>query len=326
MICTMFNLRGVDLNLLPVFEAAYEERSLSRAADRLALTQPAVSHAMNRLRALFRDELFIRRSRGVQPTPVADQVYARLRGALASVREAVVETRGFDPATSERRFFVSIPHPLGPMMAVRLRERLARAAPRVGVAFSTRSRPIDQDRGLREGRLDAAIDWLVPVGGTMRERVVFDDGLAIMARSGHPALRYRSREQVVRNAEFVSLRTRVEGEHPVPALREWQRLPIRVALEVSEFVEVLMVAGGSDLLALVPFSMERVARGPFALRPVAAMGRVAPIAVKMIWHPARDRDPAHAFLRRELAIAVTDVARGKEGKPRRIGREGQPIG
>ena len=105
MICTMLNLRSVDLNLLPVFEAAYEERSLSRAAERLAMTQPAVSHAMNRLRSLFKDELFVRQSRGVLPTPVADLVYANLRDALVSVRTAVAETRGFDPRTSQRQFF-----------------------------------------------------------------------------------------------------------------------------------------------------------------------------------------------------------------------------
>ncbi len=68
----MVNLRGVDLNLLPVFEAVYEQGSLSRAAERLAMTQPAVSHAMTRLRGTFKDELFIRRSRGVMPTPVAE--------------------------------------------------------------------------------------------------------------------------------------------------------------------------------------------------------------------------------------------------------------
>ena len=73
----MVNLRSVDLNLLPVFEAAYEERSLSRAAQKLAMTQPAVSHAMTRLRHLFNDELFIRQSRGVTPTPIAKLVYER---------------------------------------------------------------------------------------------------------------------------------------------------------------------------------------------------------------------------------------------------------
>src|SRR5262245_10537736 len=133
----MLNLRSVDLNLLPVFEAAYEERSLSRAAARLAMTQPAVSHALSRLRAVFEDELFIRQARGVAPTPVADQIYGKLRGALSSVREAVTESRGFDPATSRRSFFVAIPHPLGPLIAVDLRQRLTRAAPGLRVEFST---------------------------------------------------------------------------------------------------------------------------------------------------------------------------------------------
>ena len=80
------NLRGVDLNLLPVFEAVFEERSLSRAAVRLAMTQSAVSHALSRLRTVFRDELFVREARGVLPTSVAESVYARVRGALGSVR------------------------------------------------------------------------------------------------------------------------------------------------------------------------------------------------------------------------------------------------
>src|SRR5262245_12296065 len=113
----MLNLRSVDLNLLPVFEAAYEEKSLSKAATRLAMTQPAVSHALARLRVAFRDELFVRHSRGVTPTPAADLIYARLGDALGQVRAAVVESRGFEPTTSERRFTIAIPHPLGPMLA-----------------------------------------------------------------------------------------------------------------------------------------------------------------------------------------------------------------
>src|SRR5215470_3887851 len=150
-IFAMLNLRGVDLNLLPVFEAAYEERSLSRAAARLAMTQPAVSHSLTRLRALFKDELFIRQSRGVLPTPVADMVYTRLHGALGAVREAVTETRGFDPRTSNREFFVTIPHPVGPLIGVRLRERLTRLAPHVQVEFSTRSRPSSWSAGCARG-------------------------------------------------------------------------------------------------------------------------------------------------------------------------------
>src|SRR3954466_13442869 len=156
------NLRSIDLNLLPVFEAAYEERSLSRAAVRLALTQPAVSHALARLRSTFRAELFIRHSRGVSPTAAADAIYARLTGALGTVREAVTEWRGFDPRKSARRFFITIPHPLGPLIALGLRERFAKAALHVAVTFSTRSLPVDLERGLHDGRVDAAVDWHPP--------------------------------------------------------------------------------------------------------------------------------------------------------------------
>src|SRR4029453_2413557 len=104
------------------------------AANRLAMTQSAVSHALSRLRTVFRDELFVRQPRGVVPTPVADLIYSKLRGALGSVRQSVAERRGFDPKTSERSFFIGMSHPLGPMIAVRVLERLARAAPRVEVA------------------------------------------------------------------------------------------------------------------------------------------------------------------------------------------------
>jgi len=121
----MLNLRGIDLNLLPVFEAAYEEPTLSRAAERLAMTQSAVSHALTRLRDVFNDELFVRSGRGVVRTPTADTIYARLHGALSTVREFVSETRGFHPKTSTRSFFISVSHPLGPLMAVHLREQLA---------------------------------------------------------------------------------------------------------------------------------------------------------------------------------------------------------
>ncbi len=305
----MLNLRSVDLNLLPVFEAAYTERSLSRAAERLAMSQSAVSHALTRLRALFHDELFVRQSRGVLPTPVADLIYSKLRAALTLVREAVTEMRGFDPKTSEREFFVAIPHPLGPMMGVRLRERLARSAPGIRVAFSTRSRPIDLERGLREGRIDAAVDWLVPTGERMREDVLFNDGLVAMARHGHPALRKRATAKAVKDGEFVKLRSRVEGEHPLPGLRAWQRLELKVALEVSEIIEIFMVASQSDLFGLIPLSMQKIAHHTFGLRAIGWSPKAPPVSIKLIWHPSREHDLAHAFLRKQIALAASEVVR-----------------
>ena len=303
----MFNLHGIDLNLLPVFEAAYEERSVSRAAARLAMTQSAVSHALSRLRSVFRDELFVRQSRGLFPTPAADLMYAKLRGALGSVRESVTETRGFDPKTSGRKLFVAISHPLGPMIAVRLHERLAQAAPAVEVTFTTRSRPIELERGMREGRVDAAVDWLVPERGQFNEVTLFEDAVVAVARSGHPALRRTRSISELKKGAFVSLRPRVEGEHPVAGIREWQRLELNFVLEVSELLEVFMVAGQSDLFGLIPRSMLKFAHAVFGLRPLRAGPKIVSVPIKLVWHASREADPAHAFLRKQIALACRDV-------------------
>lgn len=303
----MFNIRSVDLNLVPVFVAVYEERSLSRAAVRLAMTQSAVSHATSRLRLVLRDELFVRHSRGVVPTPAADAIYSRLRDALGSVREAVTEMRGFNARTSARKFFLSIAHPLGPMIVLRLQERLATVAPNISVAASTRSRPIDLGRALREGRIDAAIDWLDPPDEPLKTTVLFEDAVIAVAREGHPALRRPASMQVLREGAFVTLRPRVEGEHPVAALRVWQRLNLHVALEVSEILEVFMVASLSDLFGLIPSSMEMVARRALGLRALRVSLKPTAVPIKLIWHASRDADPAHAFLRKELGTIAEKI-------------------
>jgi len=303
----MFNIRSVDLNLLPVFEAVYEEQSLSRAAVRLAMTQSAVSHAVTRLRAVFSDELFVRRSRGVVPTPTAEAIYAKLHDALGSMREAVAERRGFVARTSERKFFLAITHPLGPMIVLRLLERLATAAPKISLSASTRSRPIELDRALRDGRIDAAIDWIEPQGDQFKSTVLFEDVMVAVAREGHPALRRPASMKTLREGSFVALRPRVEGEHPVAGLREWQRLNLHVALEVSEILEVFMVTSQSDLFGLIPRSMERIARSALGLRPLGIGPKSASVPIKLIWHAHRDGDPGQVFLRKELGAAARKI-------------------
>jgi DNA-binding transcriptional LysR family regulator len=303
----VLNLRSVDLNLLPVFEAAYEERSLSRAAERLAMTQPAVSHALTRLRALFKDELFVRQSRGVMPTPAADAIYARLHTALGSVRETVNDARGFDPATSARRFFVTIPHPAGPLMALRLQAHLEASAPNVSIAFSTRSRPIELERGLREGRIDAAVDWLSLRGTQFQETVLFEEDIVAVARDRHPALRKSASLRTLQDGGFVVLRPRVEGESQQAGIRAWERLDLNVVLEVSEFLEVLMVASRSDLFGIIPRSLARIGRETFGVRVLPATPKTPAVAVKLLWNARRTSDPAHAYLRQALAEAAREV-------------------
>lgn len=302
-----FNLRSVDLNLLPIFEAAYEERGLSRAAERLAMTQPAMSHALTRLRHVFRDDLFVRRGRGVVPTPVADALYQRLHGALDTVRTTVSGTRGFDPSSSVRRFSVAIPHPLGPLIAQRLLDRFARLAPRLSLDFNTRSLPIELDRQLIDGTVDAVIDWVERTDSRLRTQWLFDDRLVAMAHRRHPlsgqALTLRS----LRDCKVVSLRARLQGELRPAGIREWAQRIGQPVLEVSELLEVLLVVSASDMVGLFPESFAKLARRHFDVEPLQLRPAAAAVPVRMVWHERRDADPGHQFLRQQLAAATARV-------------------
>ena len=303
----MINLRSVDLNLLPIFEVVYEERNLSSAALRLAMSQPAVSNAVSRLRTVFNDELFVSHGRGVSLTPTADAIYAKLHGALGTVRDSVSGVRGFDAKTSERSFFISVPHPLGPMIAADLRARLAVAAPGVKVAFSTRSRPVEQEQALLDGRFDAAVDWLAPGRSRFNEEVLFEDALVAVARQGHPAIRKTRTQKDLSALEFVALRRRIEGESPVPAIQDWTRLKMNRALDVSEFLEVLMVASQSDLVGVIPASMLKLAREAFQLRPLPVVVTAKTIPIKLFWTTHKTADAAQVFIRKHIALAARAV-------------------
>lgn len=316
----MINLRSVDLNLLPVFEAVYEERNLTNAAHRLAMSQPAVSNAVARLREVFNDELFVRHGRGVFRTPTSDAVYAKLHGALSTVRDSVSVTRGFDPKSSTRSFFISIAHPLGPMMAVRLRERLAVAAPGLRVSFSTRSRPVELAQALQEGRFDAAVDWLVPGRGRFDELALFEDAIVAVARQDHPAIKKVRTEKELDLLEFVTLRPRLDGESPVPGIQDWLRLKLSVVLEVSEYLEVLMIASQSDLVGLIPRSMLKLARETFHLRGLAVEVTANTIPIKLVWAASGASDPAQVFIRQQIGLALRAVT----GRGRAAGGDLKP--
>jgi DNA-binding transcriptional LysR family regulator len=303
------NLRSIDLNLLPIFEATYEERSLSKAALRLAMTQPAVSHALSRLRVAFRDPLFVRHSRGVTPTPVADAIHARLGEALGLVRAAVDESRGFDPKTSKRHFVLAIPHPLGPMLALAILKRLQKAAPGITVAFSTRSRPVELERRLWEGRFDLSVDWLPPEREGLAHEALADDELVLVGRRGHPAIRSPGTFRALTDKwQLVILRPRVAWEEQSSEFATtWERLRPHVALQVSEYLEVLAVANQSDLLGLVPATLAQAASHVIAIARIPVKAPSPRFALRMIWRTRQGADAAHAFMREQVRAAVKDV-------------------
>jgi len=301
----VLNLRSIDLNLLPVFEAIHEERNLSRAAERLGMSQSAVSHALTRLRDLLRDDLFVRLPQGVQPTPLAELVYLRVRESLAGVRDLLGETRMFDPATSTRRFFVAIPHPMGPLLAGQMCRQMALTAPDIRVEFSTRSLPVGLPRKLEDGRVDIAVDWLVPAGEGFHAKKLYDDHMLLLARHGHPALQAKSLNEVIETCKFVVMRNRIPGSdvQTLPAAQN----NVHDYLIMSEQLEVLLTASRTDYIGVTLRSLLKLAEESFSLEALPLSPPAPDVPIYLIWHHNRHSDPAHIYLREQLVIAVQQL-------------------
>ena len=294
----MFNLRSLDLNLLTVFEAIYELGNVSKAADQLALSQPATSHALSRLRQACGDELFVRGHKALSPTPTAKTMYPVIKQALEALRTSLAEATGFDPATSRRHVRLCIPHPMGPFYTLSLRKAVAAVAPGIVATFDTTSRPVDLEDSLRDGIVDVAIDWLPVELDPFVNRKLFDDRMILIARRNHPRVGARVTIESLRKEQFIGLHRRREVEHLPQALRELHlQFREHEAVQVSELLEIPTIVASTDLLGLMPSSLV-----PFMEKRLGLRGLVIPLElpampIYMIWHETRRNDAAHRWLR-----------------------------
>ena len=300
----MFNLRSLDLNLLTVFEAIYEVGTVSSAADRLALSQSATSHALSRLREVCKDELFVRARLGLSPTPVAQAMYPAIKQALEALRISLAEASGFDPDRSQRQFRISIPHPMGPFYALALRAAAAAVAPSIVLTFDTVSRPVDLEDNLRDGIVDMAIDWLPVALDPFVNRKLFDDQVVLLARSDHPSAHLGLTIEDLRKAEFVTLHRRREIGHAPQALEDVSNLIIHEAVRVSELLEIPTVVASTDLLGIFLSSMGPLMKRRLGLQVLPIPLELPPMPIYMIWHETRRHDTAHRWLR-ELVVTGT---------------------
>ncbi len=301
----MFNLRSLDLNLLTVFEAVYEAGTVGGAADRLALSQSATSHAVSRLRQACGNDLFVRTRLGLVPTPMAKSIYPAIKTALEALRKSLAEVAGFDPAQSQRRFRISIPHPLGPFFALHLLSTVAAVAPGVTVTFDTVSRPVDLEEGLRSGALDMAVDWLPVDLDSFINQKIFDDQLALIARRDHPRVSDGVTIEALRKEKFVTPHRRRSDEDLPRALRECYMLALPEAVRVSELLEIPTVVASTDLLGIFPKSMGPLMAKRLGLQVIPMPLELPMLPIYVVWHETRRNDGAHHWLREHAAIELS---------------------
>ncbi len=302
------HIARVDLNLFVVLDAICAEGSITRAADRLHLTQPAVSHALARLRDLYQDPLFVRAGNGVAPTALTKQLIGPIRESLAVLQETLQPARHFDANAAHNSFVVSLPDVLEAWVLPRLMKYLQAQAPSVQLA-SVRARRRELDADLATGRLDLAFDVLMPVAPALRHAPILEDRFVVVARQRHPVIKANWTIDEYCKARHIVVSSRRTGLSAEDF--ELSRLGFRrdIALRCSNYHVAWQTMETTDLLLTVPERYARLrGKGNHVILPVPA--DVRGLAIQMYWHESVDQDPANQWLRDILRESLT---RGKEG-------------
>jgi DNA-binding transcriptional LysR family regulator len=285
------NLRRIDLNLLTVFEAVFEERSQQRASERLHMSQPAISHAISRLRHLLGDALF-QGNRVLEPTARAQQIYPQIRHALDLVRAEFTDPTRFDPQETRRTFHFGTSYGSGFLLGAALYAALSQKAPKARLAIHDLPDEKDLALWLRTQRVDLAVAGS-PVTDPMLETAPgLDFRIVAVVRSDHPRLRGTPSVEDFRAERFVW----VGQSEPVSEIPELQAF-IRWArenspLEVPNALLLPTMVVQTELVALMPLSFVEPLKTAYPLRILPLPFEQVSRHSVVVWHRSLARDPA----------------------------------
>ena len=296
----MINISRIDLNLFVVFNAIYTEGGITRASEALKLTQPAVSHALGRLRAIVDDPLFVRKGHLMAPTPIAHELIGPVRRAISEIEGSLSQLSAFDPTTSQREFRIGM-RPIVESAAIpELMLRISNTAPGIKIASEHHERA-DFQSELASGTLAAVIDVLAPLSHNIRSQRLAGGKLLVLARADHP---------VVQGS--LSLETYLAQDHVLASSRktglgvedmELSRLGLqrRIKLRCQHYSTACKVVSTSDLLLTMPEHYAHWTNEPLANQLIPFPVDVVAQDIFLYWHTSTENDRANQWLRENIA-------------------------
>jgi DNA-binding transcriptional LysR family regulator len=319
------HLSNLDLNLLRVFEALAEERSATRAGARLGLTQSAISHALNRLRYVLKDELFVRGPDGMKPTERAAEIAPRLRQGLMQLQLALTPSE-FVPSRTDRRFTLTCTEYAGAVLLPALIPRLREEAPHASINILPANLGVAET--LRSGRADIAIGSFRRAPEWFATEPLLRETRVWVMSADHPAA--RDELTVERLAELPHLVVAASGEdeHAIDGYvidHGLERLVTRsdagqlqgalaarglrrnVAVTTPHFLGALTAISQSDMVALFPRRLATAFMGRYRLALFEPPYPSPPFDLMSLWHREHGDQPAIAWLRRILREVADEL-------------------
>jgi DNA-binding transcriptional LysR family regulator len=289
------NVPDLDLNLLAVFDAVWRRKSVSRAAEDVGLSQPAVSNALRRLRMRFGDRLFVRTGNVMAPTPLAEELGAVIPDALAQIRIGLHRRKAFDPRMETRTYTV-IMTDIGQIVFLpRLLRHVREGAPGISirtVQLSAEHTP----RALESGEVDLAIGFMPDLKSGVYQQLLFTTTYVCIVRKGHPSIRQRMRRAQFLGATHAVAEAVGTGHYVIE--RQLQRLGVArsIGLRVPNFLALPTIVASTDMIATVPEPLAAAFRS-IDIRAIRHPIPLPPLPIKQFWHERYHEDPANRWLR-----------------------------
>ncbi len=297
-----------DLNLLPIFVALLEERSVTRAAERLGMTQPALSNALARLRLMLGDQLFIRERYGILPTPVALAIAPTIAEALSRLDDAVLGQQAFDPATAERLLTIAPNGYVEFVLVPAIVARLQRVAPGIRLRLTPYGNDLSET-GVVSGTTALVLGRIIDPPDNLVVQHVMDEGLACVVRADHPTVGdtiTREQFETLKHVNIVPPGRMRAGLFQALAQQELKR---DVAISVTNFFAVAEMIAVTDYCATLPDLICRRLRHDPRLKVLAAPVDLGTFPVEMAWHVRYRHDPAHRWLRELIGEVAVELSR-----------------
>jgi DNA-binding transcriptional LysR family regulator len=315
-ITAAMDLKDVDLNLLLVFHHLLIERRVSVVAEKLGVTQPGVSNALKRLRLLLGDELFLRTSRGMEPTPYATQLAEPIGSALRTIHDSLNEVSTFDPPTSTRKFTLGMSDIGEIHLLPRLMETLAVYAPSVSIS-TVRNTMVNLQDEIEAGRVDLAIGLLPQLKSGYFQRRLFKQRYVCMFRKGHALDKQGLTVEEFAQADHVIVISGGTGHAIVEQSIEREGIKRNIRLTVPHFVAVGHILSTSNMIATVPERYAMECAVPFGLKYAQHPVALPEVDINVFWHAKFHKDPASQWMR---GIIFDTFANGAKAAERYVDR------
>lgn len=300
-------LRNRDLNLLPIFNSLMEERHLSRASEKLCMSQPAVSNALKRLRVSFKDDLFTRTRAGLVPTERAIELHASISPAI-SLMEKSFEIGVFDPSTANRELNISINTATETLFLANLLQKLRPQAPSLTYRFHP---DILQDlpARLRDGRLSYAIEY-VPLPPSHYDSItLFKETPIMLCSKNHPQIKGDSITlKQIQSLPHVSAtprssltpETKYQKLTPLEQIIEGKLPSRKIAVYASSLLSLPSIIATTDLIGVVGQTMAQPYIEKGQLKELSLPFELPNYDIALYWHKSRTNDPCHIWLLEQL--------------------------